>query len=616
LRDRDALAAAVDGLATRVGADHEVVGWPVLLPMVAVSIRFHEVMGFVILTIFFVMVAAGVANPVLMAVLERTREFGIMLALGTSQALLFRLVVAEAALLGAAGLLLGNAVGLGITAAFGRMGIDLGAFEAGLRTMPGLADVLYPVVRAERSVAISVLVFAIALLMALYPALRAATLEPVAAIRGIGERGGARPRERGGSARGARGRWPVFALIAARNLQRNRKRSVITAFAAAFAIVAYVFLYGFFDGFGEQIVSNSTGYITGHLQIEREGLRRDLAPELAFDDAADVLKAVQDLPGVAAAAPRVQAQALASSATKSVGVVLYGVDPELEPGITILHRTLVEGTALVTRAERDIVIGRRLAEKIGVRLGEKVVMMAPGQAGELGTAAFRIRGIFATESSAFDSAMVFVTLPAAQRMLGLGDRVSSVNLRLADRSLGDAAAQQLAPRLASRGLVVTSWPQLLPRVADMVGLIRAIRSVVVAVFFLVVALAVMNTVFMAVAERTREFGVMMALGTPPDAIVRMVVYETGVLMVMASIAGYAAGAAIVSAYGTAGMDLSRFFADYSTIPGLTGIVYPRFVWGSLIGPGVALFAASVAVSIYPALRAARLDPTAAIRHSG
>ena len=109
---------------------------------------------------------------------------------------------------------------------------------------------------------------------------------------------------------------------------------------------------------------------------------------------------------------------------------------------------------------------------------------------------------------------------------------------------------------------------------------------------------------------------MMALGTPPDAIVRMVVYETVVLMVVASIAGYAAGAAIVSAYGAAGMDLSRFFADYSTIPGLTGIVYPRLEWGSLIGPGLGLFAASVAVSIYPALRAARLDPTAAIRHSG
>lgn len=611
LRDRGALGVSVETLSARVGADHEVVGWPVLLPMVAISIRFHEVMGFVVLTIFFVMVAAGVANPVLMAVLERTREFGIMLALGTSQSILFRLVVAEAALVGAAGLLLGNAVGLGATAAFGRTGIDLGAFEAGLRAMPGLADVIYPVVRAERSLAISVLVFLIALAMALYPAFRAATLEPVAAIRGIGEKSS-------GGRRGSRGETrtllPVFALIATRNLLRNRKRSAITVFGAAFAIVAYVFLYGFFDGFGEQLVDNSTRYVTGHLQIEREGLRRDLAPELAFD-ATSALAAVRTQPGIAAAAPRVQAQALISSPTKSVGVVLYGVDPALERGLTILHRTFVEGSALEAGADRDIVIGRRLAEKLGIRLGEKLVVMAPGVAGELGTAAFRVRGIFATESSSFDGAMVFVTLPASQRMLGLGQRVSSINLRLVDRAEVDEAAAQLTPLLRTDGLVASPWPRLLPRVADMLGLVRAIRTVIVAVFFLVVALAVMNTVFMAVAERTREFGVMMALGTPPDAIVRMVIYETVALMLVASVVGYAVGAAVVSLFGNIGLDLSGFYRDYSAIPGLTGIVYPRLVAGNLVGPGVGLFLASVAVSLYPAARAARLNPTAAIRHT-
>lgn len=611
LRDRSTLEAAVRSLAARAGSAHEVVGWPVLLPMVAISIRFHEVMGFVVLTIFFVMVAAGVANPVLMAVLERTREFGVMLALGTAPFLLFRLVVAEAALLGAAGLLLGNALGIGATATFGRTGIDLGAFEAGLRAMPGLADVIYPVVRPERSLAISLLVFVIALAMALYPAFRASTLQPVAAIRGTGEQAYGRRRERRHASRTP---LPVFVRIATRNLLRNRKRSAITVFGAAFAIVAYVFLYGFFDGFGEQLVDNSTRYVTGHLQIEREGLRRDLAPELAFDGSA-ALAAVRDQSSIAAAAPRVQAQALVSSATKSVGVVLYGVEPELERGITILHRTFVEGTALEQGADRDVVIGRRLAEKLGVRLGEKLVLMAPGRGGELGTAAFRVRGIFATESSSFDGAMVFVTLAASQRMLGLGPRISSINLRLSDRAEVDAVAARLAPGLAKEGLVASTWPHLLPRVADMLGLVRSIRTVIVAVFFLVVALAVMNTVFMAVAERTREFGVMMALGTPPDAVVRMVVYETVALMLVASVVGYAVGAAVVALFGRIGLDLSGFYRDYSAVPGLTGIVYPRLVVANLVGPGVGLFLASVAVSLYPAARAARLDPSVAIRHT-
>lgn len=611
LRDRGVLATALEGLSARVGAAHEAIGWPVLLPMVAVSVRFHEVNGYVLLAIFIVTVAAAVANPVLMAVLERTREFGIMLALGTRPALLLRLVLIEAAMLGAAGLALGNALGIGLTAFFGQRGIDLGAFEAGLRTMQGLSDVIYPVVAAERSVAISALVFAIAIATALYPALRAARLEPVAAIRGRAEREG-----RGLRSRVAAGRWrlPVFARIASRNLLRNRKRSAITILGTAFAIAAYVFLYGFFDGFMEQIVDTSTRYVTGHVQIEREGLRRDLAPELAFGDAGAMLELAQRQPGVAAAAPRVQAQALASSATKSIGVMFYGVDPELEKGITILHRAIVEGTALEPGAERDVVIGRRLAEKLGLRLGEKLVVMVPALGGELGTAAFRIRGIFATESSAFDGAMVFVTLPAAQRMLGLGERVSSINLRLADRGDTDALATLFSSKLQAAGLVAQPWPRLLPQAADMLGLVGVFRSIVVAVFFVVVALAVMNTVFMAVAERTREFGVMMALGTPPGAIVRMVVYETAALMLLASLAGYAVGAALVGWLGATGLDMSSFYKDYSAIPGLTGITYPRVVLASIAGPGIALFVASVAASLYPALRAARLDPTAAIRH--
>lgn len=612
LRNRASLVRAVDGLSQRVGPDHEVVGWSTLLPMVAISVRYHEVMGYVVLTIFFVMVAASVANPVLMAVLERTREFGVMLALGTRPSLLFGLVMAEASLLGGAGLALGNLLGIAVTSYFGRRGIDLGAFEAGLRTMPGLSDIVYPVVVAERSAMVSALVFVIALAMAVYPALRAARLEPVASIRGLGGRATARTRAR--VARELKA-LPVFALIASRNVLRNPRRTAITVCGTAFAIAAYVLLYGYFDGFDEQIVDTSTRYVTGHVQIEREGLRRDLAPELAFGDVGQTLALARRQPGVVAAAPRVQGQALASSATKSVGVLLYGVDPELERDITVLHRAIVEGDALEHGAEHDILIGRKLADKLGLRLGEKLVLMAPGVAGELGTAAFRVRGVFVTESSAFDGTMVFVTLPAAQRMLGLGDRVSSINVRLDDRGRSDQVAMQLTRALAPANLVAQPWQALLPQVADMIGLVHAIRTIVVAVFFLVVALAVMNTVFMAVAERTREFGVMTALGTPPTAIVRMVVYETVALMLLASVVGYVAGAGLVGWLGRVGLDLSGFYESYSAIPGLTGIVYPRVELVSIVGPGIGLFLASVVVSLIPAARAARLDPTTALRHT-
>jgi ABC-type lipoprotein release transport system permease subunit len=232
--------------------------------------------------------------------------------------------------------------------------------------MPGLSDVVHPVVRLDRSATISAIVFLIAAGVALYPAVKAATLEPVAAIRGIAD-GRGRARHRGSAAPSG---VPVFMLIAGRNLLGNRKRSLITVGGTSFAIVAYVFLYGYLDGFGEQIVDNATRYVTGHAQLERPGFRRDLAPELSFADAGTLLAALSRMPAVQAAAPRVQAQALASSASRSEGIRLLGVDPALERQLTIIDRAMVQGRPLEPGADRDIVIGRQLAEKLGLRLGE------------------------------------------------------------------------------------------------------------------------------------------------------------------------------------------------------------------------------------------------------
>ena len=609
LRDREQQATTQARLAQRLGPGYEVLGWQKLLPMVAISTRFHVVMAWVVLTVFFGIVAAAVANPILMAVIERTREFGVMLALGTSRARLLGLVLLEAVLLGGLGLLAGNLLGLSLTGYFAYQGIDMSAFGAALRTMPGLENVIYPVIRWERSAMISLLVFATACLTALYPAAKAALLEPVAAIRGLASSRAAR-----GHGAGAGRRWPVFVMIAGRNVWRNPRRTAITAGGTAFGITAFVFLFSYFDGFGEDLINNATRYVTGHAQVERAGFRQDYAPELAFDGADALLTQLRALPEVEAAAPRVQVQALASSAAKSEGILLVGIAPDAERGVTFIQRTVVEGKALAAGADRDMLIGRKLAERLGVRLGEKVIVMAQAADGELGSAAYRVSGIFATESSSFDGAMAFVTLPAAQSLLALGSRVSSINLRLRDRAALANGLPELRQRVASAGLSLAPWPTLLPQLDEMVRMIRVISHILLGVAFLVIAIAIMNTVFMAVTERTREFGVMMALGMPPAATVRMVVYETLLLMLLASFLGYGVGALLVTYFSRQGIDLSGFFQDYSTIPGLTGIVHPTLIASHIALPGVVMFAASVLISLYPAMRAARLDPVRAIRH--
>lgn len=613
LRDRRALAETQARLAAQLGTNYEVAGWPQLLPSLPGMLRFHDVMGYVVLAVFFVTVGVAVANPVLMGVLERTREFGVVLALGAGQARVVALVLAESMMLGALGVALGNALGLAATAVFARVGIDLGVFEAGLRTMPGLSGVVYPMLSPQRSLLITSLVFTLALLAALYPAAKAARLEPVAALRGIGtRRAGRAGAPRTGRSDKEAG-LPVFVRIALRNLLRNPRRSALTVGGTAFAIVAYVFLNGYFDGFDEQLIDTSTRYMTGHAQIERPGFRRDHSPQLAFGASRPLLDSLRARPEVAAAAPRVQAQAMASSARQSAGVLLFGVDPPAEAGLTLVPQAMIQGRWLRPGDDGGIVLGRRLAGQLGIELGEKLVLTATTADGALGSAAYRLQGQFVTESAEFDDSAAFITLPAAQSLLGLGDRVSTINLRLKDRERLDEAMTEM--RAGVGDLEIVPWPALLPAVQQMVGLDRAIRAVVIGLFLVVVALAVMNTAVMSVAERTREFGVLIALGTAPAAVVRMVLYETAALMMLASVLGYAGGAALVVYFGRYGLDLSGLFAGFDTIPGLTGIAYPRLVAGSVIVPGVALLVASVLVALLPASQAARLDPVQAIHHA-
>ncbi len=400
----------------------------------------------------------------------------------------------------------------------------------------------------------------------------------------------------------------ILWTLAWRNVLRNRRRSLITIASIAVSLAALTFLWGFIDGMNRQMVENTTRYFAGDVQVRVKGYHEDPSLDRAIAEAAPLIDAVRKDPSVAAASLRLEGRALASRGDKSRGVMVVGIDPGSEARVTDLFKAVIDGTALDSGAPGGAMIGSKLAESLGVKAGQEIVLVGQAYDGSVASSRLPVRGVFRTQIDELDGYLAVATLDAVREFLAAPGGATAIALRLRDRGA------RLAERLGERYEVV-GWPTLLPMVSVSVRYHEVMSYVVLTIFFVMVGAGIANPVLMAVLERTREFGVMMALGTSPAAIVRMVLYETAALMTIASLLGYGLGAALVLYLGRRWLDLSSFFKDYSAIPGLTGMAYPKLVIANIVGPGVALFVASVLVSLVPAARAARLDPSGAIRHA-
>jgi len=610
-----------DAIATRIAARlnaggdtaYEVIGWRRLLPSVVQMVEFHEAVTYIVLWIVFFVVGIGVANTILMAVMERTREFGVLMALGTSARRILGMVLLEALLLGTVGLIVGNIIGVGLIVYFSENGINFGQFTQAMEIMPGLSSLVFPLLRWDHLLMTDSIVFLVSLVPALLPAWRASRLEPALAIKGMGRF----VRHRLPTAHRVlrrESRWPMFMAMAMRSAWRNPRRSLLTASATAFGLAAFLFLYAFADGFFEQMIRNSTGFVTGHLQIEQQGFRDELSPGLHIANPQPLLQDLRGRPMVKAAAPRVQVKAMASSPTRTRPIVLYGVVPAQEARVTTLAKSLLRGEYLEEGDGQAMLIGQKLQQKLDVSVGEKLVITTQQAGGSLASAAYRVSGVFKTGSEFFDDGLAFVTLSAAQSLLGMGDAVSTITVSLQDRRQSGAMVEELQKRLSGTGYEALSWEQLLPVVVQMIDLTKMDFYVVLAIVFLVVALGVMNTLLMSVLERTREFGVLMALGTQPAQILRLVLYEALVLGLLGMAAGFVIGLAMVAYYSGRGMDLSAYAQSLDAIPGMTATVQPELMLEHVWLPALILFATGLLASLYPAWRAARLDPVVALHH--
>ncbi|HJV63282.1 MAG TPA: ABC transporter permease [Albitalea sp.] len=597
---------AVEHLQARLPQGFSVQGWRSLLPSVRQAVEFHEGMAHLVMTILLAIVTIGVAGVLQMSVAERLREFGTQMALGTSPWQLVRTIVYEGLLLAGAGFAIGYGIAAAAVMKLARDGIALKQHAAALQAMQGIGERIHPYLDPSRIGVLAAAMSVVALLATIVPAARAACLTPLAALRGAW--GAGRVRRSGPGLRQGEGRWPTMAL-ALRNLLRAPWRSSLGAAALAFGLGAFIFVAAVAQGFLAQMVDNTTGYVTGDVQIQHPQFRFDMRPAWTFRANPEWLARVRALPQVQAASLRLQGNASVSTPHAAEAVTLVGIDAAQELLVSRLHLALREGRSL--GGPREVLIGRKLAQRLDARVGEKIVAMVQDAGGNLASDAFIVAGILDTGAHGPDSAIAYVPLATAQRLFAAEGKVSGVTLRLHDRDQMEAALAQLRGVLPADGsLQALSWQTLVPEVAQTAGLLHHGVLLVLAIIFAMVAMIVMNTLLMSVLERGREFGTLMAIGADLRAILGLVGSEAGVLGTAGVAAGGVAGALLAWHYAGAGLALKAHGADAL---GVSDVVHPVLSAPLLAGAGALLWALVLVVSLVPARKIARLDPIAALR---
>ncbi len=410
--------------------------------------------------------------------------------------------------------------------------------------------------------------------------------------------------------------------LAWRNLWRNRRRTFITMAAIAFGYAMLLFVACLMAGLRWQMIQNGTCLVMSQIQIHAPGYypNRSLQKTLGGRKGTDVsalLAAISADRRVSAVAPRVYGYALLSAAHRSAGVELMGVVPDQEPKITTLNTQIAKGTYLTARVPKGVVIGDKLASTIGIELNSEIVLLTQAADGSMGNDVYTVVGILHTGLDAVDRGLVLMSLSSLQDLLHLAPaRIHEVGIKLNHITAASTVAAALEVQLGKTLPVrVMAWPELAPELANYVQFNHGVTVVLFFIFFLVAVIGVMNTMLMAVFERTREFGMLMAVGMRPAQVIGLILTEAAGLGVASLVVGAALGVPLLWYLQVHGLDLGGATGEVVSVAGVVvgHLWYGRQDFPAYSQAAVGLAATALVSALYPAWRAAQLRPTEAMR---
>ncbi len=400
--------------------------------------------------------------------------------------------------------------------------------------------------------------------------------------------------------------------IALRNITRKRVRSAITIGSMAFAGFIMLFFAALGQGMLYTMEQNAVGVNIGDIQIHAPGYRSD--PDL-YTRVPDPAALVNKLAAAGFhAAPRLYGFGLAAGSGTSSGIWMRGVDLVNEPKVTLIDRQVMEGAWLSGDKPKEVVIGKKLAHTLGVKLGGEIVVVSQAADGAMANDIYFVRGILKSVGEAVDQGGFLMVDAEFRRLMGVPEGAHEIAVARTDKNRDLTEAAGAVAALAP-GMEIRNWRQLQPVLAELIDVMDISMLFMLFIAYSAVGMVILNAMLMNVFERIREFGVMKAIGVTPSQVFWLIMAEAMLEAVIANVVALGVGIPVVRHFEVHGIDLSSFSSG-SSLAGmaLDPVWYCKLTTKALTMPVWFMFVVVLAAVIYPALKAAFLKPLEALHH--
>lgn len=406
----------------------------------------------------------------------------------------------------------------------------------------------------------------------------------------------------------------LYLRLAWRNLWRHRRRTVIVAVAIGGTMAMMMWYDGLISGFNEAIYGNAIRVLGGNIQIHAAGYGAEVnqLPLLPLANDQALVQAAQAQPQVLSAARRINTGGMATTREGAFGVTIVGVEPEQELPVSLVAQKVSAGRYLAADDQDMVYIGQGLATAMGVGVGDRFTLAGRAMHQEMRSRTMTVAGIYDIGMPDIEKRTIYITLGEAQSLYGLDGQVTEIAISLKQIGEEPAVMNTLRPSLA--GAEIVSWQTSFPELEQALATKGGAMNVFSVIIMVIVGIGILNLLLMAIYERTREIGILGALGLKPYQISILFVLE-GVLMgVVGVAAGVVLGLLINGVLRQVGLDFAQYSGISSYMALISDKIYPAWGVDKLLQRTLTVLIITALAALYPAREAAQREPSEALHY--